>query len=131
MTASVRILSVLIVVAVGGLIPTAGSAQSLTGITARPAVDRSGRTPVDVDSVEAPAVVTRLSEEFQVRLRAVEQRFQNDPQLQRAGAIVALGATAFGALRGQHAFTFVGTHALLLGLAQPLARRRKIEFRDR
>jgi hypothetical protein len=128
--ASMRVLAVLLGVAIGVLVATDGSAQDTTSPpTPRLAPSAPGTAArtglIDADGVATPAIVARLSEEFDARLRAVEQRFRDDPQLQRAGTVVGLGAVALGALRGKYALTFVGTHALRLGLDQQLTRIRQ------
>src|SRR5476651_1787021 len=125
-----RLSAPLVVVVLVLLIPATGSAQdrtivpaahltpSTTSGIARPA-------PLDAGGAAAPPVVTRLSEEIGSRLRAIEQRFQDDQRLQRAAAVAGLGAAALGALQGKQALTFAGTHVLRLGFDQQLTRIRQ------
>src|SRR5256885_386928 len=82
--------------------------------------------PVAIDGADDSTVaIQRMSEGLTERLRPIEQRFRQDKRLQRAGAIVGLSAVALGALRGQPTLTFVGTHAVRLGLDRQLAPIRK------
>jgi hypothetical protein len=82
--------------------------------------------PVVIDG-EDDSVVTlqRLSHDLTERLEPIEQRFRKDERLRRAGAVVGLSAAALGALRGQPTLTFVGTHAVRLGLDRQLTTIRK------
>jgi len=86
-----------------------------------PAVPVVTVAPVTIDGEDDSAVaLRRMSEELSERLKPVEQRFREDERLRRAGAVVGLTAAALGALRGQPTLTFVGTHALRLGLDRQL-----------
>ena len=82
--------------------------------------------PVAIDGEDDSTVaIQRLSEDLIARLRPIEQRFREDKRLRGAGAIVGISAVALGALRGQPAVTFVGTHAVRLGLDRQLTAIRK------
>jgi hypothetical protein len=91
-----------------------------------PSVPVVAAAPVVIDG-EDDSVVTfqRLSHDVTERLEPIEQRFREDERLRRAGAVVGLSAAALGALRGQPTLTFVGTHALRLGLDRQLTTIRK------
>ncbi len=99
-------------------------AQRVTRVA--PSVPVVAAAPVVIDG-EDDSVVTfqRLSHDVTERLEPIEQRFREDERLRRAGAVVGLSAAALGALRGQPTLTFVGTHALRLGLDRQLTTIRK------
>jgi len=82
--------------------------------------------PVAIDGEDDSTVaIQRMSEELTERLKPIEQRFREDERLRRAGAVIGLSAAALGALRGQPTLTFVGTHAVRLGLDRQLTTIRK------
>ena len=109
------------------LSPSTGAAQERSAFRpAHLAVPTPDATvaPVVAETVgDDPALaIQRLADRLSARLRPLEDRFRNDRRLRSAGEVAGLGAMALGALRGQHAFTFVGTQALRLGLDKQLTR---------
>src|SRR5258706_9127138 len=95
---------------------------ALRPIRMAPSVPVVTVAPVAIDGGDDSVVtLQRLSQELTERLKPIERRFREDGRLRRAGAVVGLSAAALGALRGQPTLTFVGTHALRLGLDRQLS----------
>jgi len=91
-----------------------------------PAVPVVAVAPIAIDGDDDSMVtIQRMSNELTERLRPIEQRFREDERLRRVGAVIGLSAAAVGALRGQPTMTFIGTHAVRLGLDRQVATIRK------
>jgi hypothetical protein len=124
MRALAAVLTVLMLVAVGSTLSAQEPMAVRPARTAPPI--RVSVAPIAIDGDDDSTVtIQRMSEELTERLRPIEQRVREDERLRRAGAVVGLSAAALGALRGQRTLTFVGTHAVRLGLDRQLTTIRK------
>jgi hypothetical protein len=77
--------------------------------------------PLTLDVDDPRVAAHRLETALLDRIKPLEARFREDARLRRAGAVIGLGAVAFGALHGQQPLIAVGTGVLRVGLDRQLA----------
>ena len=94
--------------------------EGLLELDERVAKDRLAFRVADADT--SPISVAKFSDECLRRLQPIEQRFREDPRLRSSGIALGFGAIALSMIRRRSSsLTFVGTHALRLGLDKQLA----------
>ncbi|HZT78153.1 MAG TPA: hypothetical protein VFA27_15975 [Vicinamibacterales bacterium] len=116
-----------------GLSPTTVAAQQKAAsvalppdqIATTPAIARPSTFAVGSTDDDPVVAARRFQQQLADRIRPLEERFRDDARLQGAGALVALGAVALGAVRGQGTLTFIGAQALRLGLEQRMTATRR------
>jgi len=62
----------------------------------------------------------RLPNRVKERLETLSNRWRDDSRVQTASTIVGLSAAALGAVQGNHAIAFAGTHVTRWGLGRQL-----------